>query len=260
MKATNKILAAFAVLLVMAMGAGFAVNVNGAIVNALTGFQFNGAAPSGHVLCGNGSVYVDSASCGTSANYQAIQINGAGFTPRAILNFDTNFTGADTSPSTTIHLASSINVNAATATSAATAAALSATPTQCGGGTPIATGIAANGNANCAPAPSPSRTCNGNGCYVQYSDGTVVEWGTVGGCSTSGAGCTVSVTLPLSISNPASSSVSATCKSGPTNCMGAFTSLGNTGFSFVYNAAVRVGGSGGELTGTQSGAWILVGF
>src|SRR6202789_3060923 len=33
------------------------------IVNSL-GYQYNGAAPSGHTLCGNGTNYVDSATCG----------------------------------------------------------------------------------------------------------------------------------------------------------------------------------------------------
>lgn len=37
-----------------------------AIVNATTGFQVGGAAPSGHCLLGNGTDYVDSASCGGS--------------------------------------------------------------------------------------------------------------------------------------------------------------------------------------------------
>lgn len=145
-KATNKILAGFAALALIAMTAGFAVNINGAIVNALTGFQFNGAAPNGHVLCGNGSLYVDAASCGAAANYQTMQSNSTPLTQRGILNFDTNFALADTSPSTTVHLASSIGVNAATAT------ALAATPAQCTGGS-FATGIAANGAANCTVIP-----------------------------------------------------------------------------------------------------------
>lgn len=37
---------------------------NATIVNAVTGFQINGAAPSGHCPVGNGTNYVDSASCG----------------------------------------------------------------------------------------------------------------------------------------------------------------------------------------------------
>lgn len=106
MKTTNKIIAGFAMLAVMAVGAGFAVNIEGAIVNAATGFQFNGAAPSGHVLCGNGSEYVDAATCGAAANYQTMQNNGTPFTPRADLNFSSRFFLTDTPPSTTVDLQS----------------------------------------------------------------------------------------------------------------------------------------------------------
>lgn len=40
--------------------------INAAIVNAGTGYQLGGAAPSGHCLIGNGTNYIDSASCGSS--------------------------------------------------------------------------------------------------------------------------------------------------------------------------------------------------
>ncbi len=36
----------------------------GGVVNSISGFQFNSAAPSNHVLCGNGTAYVDSPTCG----------------------------------------------------------------------------------------------------------------------------------------------------------------------------------------------------
>lgn len=105
MKATSRIFAAFAVLAVLAVSAGFAVNIKGAIVDATAGYTFNGAAPNGHVLCGNGSEYVDASSCGASANYQTMQSNGTPLTQRADLNFSTDFTLSDTSPSTTVTLA-----------------------------------------------------------------------------------------------------------------------------------------------------------
>lgn len=115
MKSTNKILAGFAVLAVMAVGAGFAVNIKGAIVDATTGYTFGGTAPNNHVLCGNGSEYVDAASCGTvaSPNYQTMQNNGTPLTARADLNFDPDFTLSDTSPSTTVALAATISSTAA---------------------------------------------------------------------------------------------------------------------------------------------------
>jgi hypothetical protein len=115
MKTTNKIIAGFAVLAVMAVGAGFAVNIEGALVNATAGFQFNGAAPSGHVLCGNGTAYVDSTTCGASANYQTMQSNGTSVTQRAALNFDSDFVLSDTLPATAVALASTISVTSANA-------------------------------------------------------------------------------------------------------------------------------------------------
>jgi hypothetical protein len=39
-------------------------NYFGGVVNSIAGFQFNSAAPNNHVLCGNGTAYVDSATCG----------------------------------------------------------------------------------------------------------------------------------------------------------------------------------------------------
>jgi hypothetical protein len=36
----------------------------GGVVDSISGFQFNSAAPNNHVLCGNGTAYVDSATCG----------------------------------------------------------------------------------------------------------------------------------------------------------------------------------------------------
>lgn len=41
------------------------------ILNATTGFQINGAAPSGHCFLGNGSDYVDSSACGTVTSFSA---------------------------------------------------------------------------------------------------------------------------------------------------------------------------------------------
>ncbi len=40
----------------------FAVGISGGQINAVTGYQFNSAAPSNHILLGNGFHYVDSAS------------------------------------------------------------------------------------------------------------------------------------------------------------------------------------------------------
>lgn len=63
---TKKALMGLGVMLLVCVTVAFAaVNVKGAIINALSGFQYNGAAPANHTLCGNGTVYVDAASCVT---------------------------------------------------------------------------------------------------------------------------------------------------------------------------------------------------
>lgn len=41
--------------------------LNGVVINASSGFQIGGAAPTGHCLLGNGTSYVDSASCGSGS-------------------------------------------------------------------------------------------------------------------------------------------------------------------------------------------------
>jgi hypothetical protein len=57
------------------------------ILNA-GGFQYQGAAPSGHVLVGNGTSYVDSATIpSSSANYQIVEQAGTPLTQRNKINF-----------------------------------------------------------------------------------------------------------------------------------------------------------------------------
>jgi hypothetical protein len=189
------------ILLLGSTSAAFAqVNVIGANVNSTQGYQYQGQAPSNHVLCGNGTHYVDAASCGQAQTvfYQTVQGNGTSLSQESILNFDSNFVVSNTNPSTSVHLASTISVNAATAThvgsadsatnatnashastadsatTAGTASALASTPSQCNGTTQIPTGIAANGNANCVTLPIKQlATVNGGGtCETSGGTGT----------------------------------------------------------------------------------------
>lgn len=82
----SKVLAAVAAIALVVVACGFAVNVNGAIINALTGFQFTGAAPANHTLCGNGTYYVDASACGVSAFIPSQHLYGTGSGCR-VLNF-----------------------------------------------------------------------------------------------------------------------------------------------------------------------------
>lgn len=80
----NKTLAVF-VALAVTLTAWAAVPVVGSIINAKTGFQVNGGAPSGQALCGNGTVGVYSASCPiaaqTAASLASTPTNCSGATP-----------------------------------------------------------------------------------------------------------------------------------------------------------------------------------
>jgi hypothetical protein len=71
-------------------------------VNATAGYQIGGAAPSNHILVGNGTNYVDSATLPSSAlptaniYYQTVALIGSSQTQRPTLNFNsTLFTAAD---------------------------------------------------------------------------------------------------------------------------------------------------------------------
>ncbi len=89
---------------------------NAGAINSQSGYLFAGAAPLNHVLLGNGTYYVDSATIPYSiitggpsltTYYQTVALNGTAQTQRTTLNFSTVFTATDSaSPAeTTIGLA-----------------------------------------------------------------------------------------------------------------------------------------------------------
>lgn len=62
MKQNAKVLGSVAIVIAgLLVCIASSVNIHGNIINADTGYQVNGAAPSGHMLVGNGSYYVDTA-------------------------------------------------------------------------------------------------------------------------------------------------------------------------------------------------------
>lgn len=67
------------------------VPVVGSTVDAKQGFQYQGAAPNNFMLCGNGSLFLPSATCGATAYYQTIQAGGIAVPQRAAVNFDSTF-------------------------------------------------------------------------------------------------------------------------------------------------------------------------
>lgn len=202
MKTMSRLLA---VLAILASVAHAQVNVNGKTVDATQGYTIGGAAPNNQVLCGNGSKAVFAAACGTVANpfYQEINANETPLTPRFILAFDPNFAPADESPVTAIHLASflngvSISGNAATATNATNAANAAAIS-----GVPL-TGLCQTSGTGCSAS---GRTCNANGCYIQYADGTIEAWGNSALTTGGGSAQRLTITFPVSFTSTSNLSV-----------------------------------------------------
>jgi len=63
-------------------------NLTAGVINTTSGYQFNGAAPLNHILVGNGTDYVDSATVPSAAvNYQTVANIGVAANTRPILNF-----------------------------------------------------------------------------------------------------------------------------------------------------------------------------
>lgn len=260
MKATSRILAGFALLAVIGITAGFAVNINGAIVNALTGFQFNGAAPNNHMLCGNGTNYVDAAACGTftNPNYQVINIGGVGGLPQhQILNFTNNFLGTDTNPSTTIDLATTITSN--TAGNAATATNANAV-----GGVAI-TGLCQTSGTGC-PTTDGAPSCNGNGCFRTLAGGVFMEeWGVSTAVTTGAAANNVTITFPHAFSSTANLSVvmsadacaQSPCSSGAKNpiAVSGNGDLSTSGITASFTGVIPTGGGGVSLAGAIHAHW-----
>jgi hypothetical protein len=169
MKMRSKALLGLGVMLLVCVTVAFAaVVVKGSIINALTGFQYNGAAPSNHTLCGNGTAYVDAAACG-----------------------------------------------------------------------PV----------------MPARTCNSNGCYIQFPDGTLQQWGYLPTCA--GTNCTI--TFPTAFTTTTNLSVTATVHAAQSNLTTVIDTFNTTSFDVETGGVVFVGGSGGSYSGGGAYSWIAIG-
>lgn len=112
--------------------------------------------------------------------------------------------------------------------------------------------------ATCGTASLP-RTCNGNGCYIKTADGTIIQWGTVGGCGGSGQ-CDVPVTFPTSFTTASSVAVSAIVLNGANNYGATAGAISTSGVTIGFGSYVFVGGSGSSLSGSQSASWMAIGY
>lgn len=152
------------------------IDANG-LINASGGYLYNGAAPLNHVLLGNGTAYVDSATIPVSAisgltlRYQTLQANGTAEPQESAANFSSAFSLTDNSGvSTNVDLAAS--------------------------------GVTAGSYTN------PSITVNAKGQVTAASNGAhipIVQGASSGaGCttaSTSYSVCTMSVTWPVAFAD-----------------------------------------------------------
>ena len=238
---------------VSALGVGTAlpawpIDVENGPINSNVGFLVNGLGIENHVLCGNGSAFVD---CSTipaallsGLYYQAVTAAGAYRQPQTTLSFLAPLTVANNAGGASTDVGLAPSGIAGTYTSP-----LSITFDTFGRETAITAGSAV------------ARTCNTNGCYYSLADGTIVQWGTVGGCADHDGsnGCAVAVTFPTPFTTTANQAVVASCGAGIPNCNTAFNSLTTTGFSLQFAALVFVGGNGVHLTGSQTGNWVAVG-
>jgi len=120
----------------------------------------------------------------------------------------------------------------------------------------------ANGNVVDAGSVYPvgtARTCNSNGCYQIDGDGTIRQWGTVGGCITpDNASCSVSVAFPTAFTTSSDLTVT-TSVANWTNCLANPNSVTTTGFSMSFASLIFVGGAGNHCPGTQTGEWHATG-
>lgn len=225
-------------------------------VNANQGFRYNGTAPSGQTLCGNGTNFVPSPSCGGSLTlyYQTMQLGGANRTQRPTLNFDGSFfnvtdNGGSNRTDVTLNslLPTSITGNAGTAT------ALAATPQQCTVSGQFSTGNAANGDANCSTPPGTSApVCNSNGCYKDVGGGYYEMWTKSVNAPGSGSAVRLSVTFPITLTDSSTIHVAMTPVNSPNgdgnphpmSCHVDSGSLGVSGFTAVLAIPQQISGSG----------------
>ncbi len=169
------------------------------VINATTGFENNGLAPLDHVLLGNGSQYVDSASIPASiitglpgSYYQTVQAQGTSEPQEAKLNFaDAGFLLSDSS----LNGQTSVNLNrTGTGSYVVTSTASNNTSTQL---------AKYDGAGNMTPS---GLTLLGTHTHLQTVSSTWVdEWFTVSSpctlATSTDSSCTGTITLPTAMPN-----------------------------------------------------------
>jgi hypothetical protein len=218
-------------------------------LNAVAGLQVNSAAPNNHILVGNGTRYVDSATLPAGlVFYQTVQANGTSRTQRPRLNFLPRFTAVDNggNTSTDVDLA-----NTAVTPGAYTLPNL--TIDQQGRVT-----AAANGGLN--------RVDTANGSYIQYPDGTIVQWGKTPNAPGSGSAVSLAITFPIAFPTAVMSLLATPIGSpggdGNPHPMSAHVDTFTlSGASIILAIAQQISGSGyaSPILSSQYASWYAIG-
>jgi hypothetical protein len=114
---------------------------------------------------------------------------------------------------------------------------------------------------------SPTRTCNGNGCYRVFADGTIEAWGSVTVSFSSSSLGTGTIVFPNTggqafASAPSLVTTPAASPSGSNDAVTSYvTGLSTSGATSVVRCAVNIGGSGcsSSMTTTVPVSWYAIG-
>lgn len=225
------------------------IDVENGLINSSGGYLYNGAAPNNHLLCGNGTAYVDCATIPSSAIsgifYQTVDEAGTPLTQRSVLNFDGTVVASDSSSPARTNVGLPNKGTAGVYTS------------------PVSITFDAQGRETAITAGSAvSRTCpTSASCYIVQPDGTIIEWGVVPGCGAGGA-CSSTITFPLAFTTTTNLSIVGSCNDAQGNCIAhpqVASSWSTTGFSMQFAPVVFVGGAGSNLDGNETAGWTAIG-
>jgi hypothetical protein len=144
-----------------------------------------------------------------------------------------------------------------------TPSTVNATTLALNGAAPSGHTLCGNGTSyiDCAATP---QTCNSNGCYTISGDGTINQWGQSGSCGSGTNSCSVAVTFPTAFTSTSNLVVTVSTQENVSGATGNTFSMVNgsptiSGFNAYFAALVYVGGSGNNLSGSQTVYWRAVG-
>lgn len=134
------------------------------------------------------------------------------------------------------------------------ASSIDATTLKLNGAAPSGHTLVGNGTSYVDTAGGTARTCNSNGCYIVFPDGTIQQWGTLFCGSLS-----CSITFPRSFTTTAQMSIGATMNYTPQNIVTTITSITTSSFTAVSGGVSFTGGSGLSYSGGGTYHWQALG-